>query len=185
VKFHRLVILFIFAAASPELARACACSDATAGQCPGLQQTDVVFTGTVIDAQLVPTTAPDEDTPVAAAGTADANAQNPPPSVVSAAAPTWRFRFHIDERFSGPDEAEIDVFSGGDDGDCGYKFQKGEKYVVYTQQEAQGLFATICNGTRAFDEATAWLPCLACCGAPIRLFSRRKMIPRTRLLRCR
>ena len=34
------------------------------------------------------------------------------------------------------------MFSGGDDGDCGYQFKKGETYVVFTQQECrwQDLF---------------------------------------------
>ena len=153
MKFVRLFIILSFAAVFPSLAIACACSSAAPGQCPTLQQTDVVFTGTVISAQLVPTAAMQEAAP------AESNPENLPPSAVSNAAPTWRFHFHIDERFAGPeDQTEIDVFSGGDDGDCGYKFQIGQKYVVYTQQEAQGLFATICNGTRSFDDATALIP---------------------------
>ena len=47
----------------------------------------------------------------------------------------------------------------GDDGDCGYRFQKGAQYIVYTQQETEGrLFATVCNGTRTVSEGRALLP---------------------------
>jgi hypothetical protein len=55
--------------------------------------------------------------------------------------------------------AEIDIFSGGDDGDCGYQFEKGRQYVVFTQQENEGrLFATICNGTRLASDGRALIP---------------------------
>ena len=54
---------------------------------------------------------------------------------------------------------EIDIYSGGQDGDCGYKFKKGEQYLVYGQPESEGrLFATICNGTRPADDARALIP---------------------------
>jgi hypothetical protein len=53
----------------------------------------------------------------------------------------------------------MDVFSGGDDGDCGYRFKKGQQYIVFTQQEVEGkLFATVCNGTRPSSEGRALLP---------------------------
>ncbi|MBZ5695122.1 MAG: hypothetical protein LAN36_07160 [Acidobacteriia bacterium] len=70
-----------------------------------------------------------------------------------------RYRFHVDERFAGVDSSEIDVFSGGEDGDCAYRFKKGEQYLVFTQPGAEGrLFATICNGTRPAKDARALLP---------------------------
>lgn len=54
---------------------------------------------------------------------------------------------------------EIDIYSGGQDGDCGYKFKKGEQYLVYGQPESEGrLFATVCNGTRPADDARALIP---------------------------
>ncbi len=53
----------------------------------------------------------------------------------------------------------MDIFSGGDDGDCGYRFEKGTQYIVFTQQEADGqLFATICNGTRPAIDGRALRP---------------------------
>ena len=124
----------------PAAALACTCSKATPGVCPGLQQGDVVFLGTVID---VSTVSPAGPTPAGGAN----------------AIPITRYHFRVDERFAGPYVTEIDVYSGGDDGDCGYRFKKGESYVVFTQQETEGrLFATICNGTRPASDARALVP---------------------------
>jgi len=70
-----------------------------------------------------------------------------------------RYHFHVDERFAGVDSAEIDVFSGGDDADCAYRFRKDEQYLVFTHPGADGrLFATICSGTRPAKDARALLP---------------------------
>lgn len=131
---------------------ACTCSKAPPGTCQGLQQDDVVFVGTVMDVENVPSPAPD------AAGAADSqNAGSTTPA--TDVTPVIRYRFKIDEKFAGPDAAEIDIFSGGDDGDCGYRFRKGDRYIVFTQQEIEGrLFATICNGTRPAADGRALLP---------------------------
>jgi hypothetical protein len=109
---------------------ACTCSQAPPGKCPGLQDSDVVFLGTVTGVETG-----------------------------SASAPTSRYHFRVDERFAGPDALELDVFSGGDDGDCGYRFSQGEQYLVFTHSGADGqLFATICSGTRLAADARAILP---------------------------
>lgn len=179
MKFRTLSIALILLGALPSLASACACTNTAPGQCPGLQPTDVVFLGTVTGSELVPpqppldavpaesssvTTAPAADppaasaqaaTPAAADSTTPAAGQTP----VSPAAPTYVYHFKVDEHFAGPDQPTIDIYSGGDDADCGYRFRKGDRYIVYTQQEAEGrLFATICNGTRPASEGAALLP---------------------------
>ena len=163
MKFWRFSLICFLIAAFPALAGACACSSATPGQCPGLQPTDVIFVGTVTDAQLVPPEVPDQaganNAAPAESGAAGATA---PQSAVPPApleAPVWRYHFHIDERFAGADESEIDIFSGGDDGDCGYKFQKGKQYVVFTHEGADTHpYATICDGTRPVSQASALVP---------------------------
>jgi hypothetical protein len=151
----------------PAGARACGCSQNSPGACQGMQKGDVVFLGTVTaseDVPLppvappVPTTseAPNPGAPAenAGAGTSGESSNAAPPS-----SPVTRYHFHIDDRFGGPEATEIDVFSGGDDGDCGYRFKKGEQYIVFTQQEVEGkLFATLCNGTRPASEGLALLP---------------------------
>jgi hypothetical protein len=130
-------------------AKACTCSEVPAGKCPGLHPGDVVFLGTVTAIEDMPYAAPKSDSSSDSSGS--------PVDIV--ASRLTRYHFRIDERFAGPDVAEIDVFAGGDDGDCAYRFKKGEKYLVFTQQETEGrLFATICNGTRPASEAIALIP---------------------------
>jgi hypothetical protein len=124
---------------------ACTCSKQPPGTCPGLQPDDVVFIGTVTQIEVL---AP------------DANATDTTNSAASqGATPITRYRFHIDERFAGAGNPDIDIFSGGDDGDCGYNFRMGDQYIVFTQQETEGrLFATECNGTRPASEGRALIP---------------------------
>ncbi len=143
-----LPILFF----SPAIASACTCSKAPPGICPGLQSDDVVFTGTV--------TAIENVSPAAASEANTTDSESAAPAVpASDATPIIRYHFKIDEKFAGPDTAEIDVFSGGDDGDCGYHFRKGDQYIVFTQQETEGrLFATICSGTRPVADGRALIP---------------------------
>src|SRR6202044_1729475 len=132
----------------------CTCSKQPPGTCPGLQTDDVVFTGTVVGIEtLKPAAASTAD----AGGGGDASGAQEPAQEGST--PITRYRFHVDERFAGAGGETIDIFSGGDDGDCGYVFKMGEQNVVFTQQETEGrLFATICNGTRPFMEARALIP---------------------------
>ena len=160
MSFQRLSIIIFLIVAFPALAEACGCSNSAPGQCPGLQPSDVVFLGTVIDSQVLPPEPaagqPEASDVPAASASAGANAAQ---AAAPPGAPIVRYRFRIDERFAGPDESEIDIYSGGDDGDCGYQFKKGQQYVVYTQQEAGGrLFATICDGTRPASDAVALIP---------------------------
>ncbi len=136
--------------------QACTCSQESPGKCPGLQKDDVVFLGTVTVVEDIAYATP------RAADSPDASAKESAPVDIVAARLT-RYHFRIDESFAAPDApgsiAEIDVFSGGDDGDCGYRFQRGQQYVVFTHQGTDNrLFATICSGTRAVAAARALLP---------------------------
>ncbi len=140
--------------------QACTCSDAPPGTCPGIQQGDVIFLGTVTVLEDIAYAAPHaSDSPGQAS---EAPAKDAAPVDIIAARLT-RYHFRIDESFAAPGApgpaAEIDVFAGGDDGDCGYRFKSGEQYVVFTHQGADNrLFATICSGTRPAGEARALLP---------------------------
>jgi hypothetical protein len=131
-------------------ARACTCSQEPPGKCPGLQQGDVVLLGTVTTI---------EDISYAAPRPADSTG----PQVDIIAARLTRYSFRIDERFVAGELADtsatVDVFSGGEDGDCGYRFKGNAQYVVFAHQGSEGrLFATICSGTRPASEARALLP---------------------------
>ncbi|HTS12941.1 MAG TPA: hypothetical protein VMH00_12545 [Candidatus Limnocylindrales bacterium] len=145
---QRALIILFLSLAAPVASWACICSQAPPGQCPGLQKDDVVFVGTVTQTVYFPHGLPAAGSDSSAPSAAASNA----PGVI-------RYHFRIDEKFSGAASAEIDIFSGGDDGDCGYRFKDGEQYLVYTQQETEGrLFATRCNGTRPASDALAVLP---------------------------
>ena len=139
-------------------AKACTCSEVPAGKCPGLHPGDVVFLGTVTAVEDMPyTPAKSENSSDSSSSSASSNSQGPAVDMI--ASRLTRYHFRIDEKFAGPDVAEIDVYAGGDDGDCAYRFKKGEQYLVFTQEETEGrLFATICNGTRPASEAIALIP---------------------------
>src|SRR3984957_4115641 len=162
---QRALLILALAIFIPSALLACTCSKEPPGKCPGLQSDDVVFLGTVTDISAVANPLPAAPAPTGENASADASAASADAADTAAAAqangntPIIRYHFHINERFAGPDSPDVDVFSGGDDGDCGYNFKKGDQYVVFTQQETEGrLFATICNGTRRAADARALLP---------------------------
>jgi hypothetical protein len=143
---HRLLGIPVLIFLGSFTASACTCSKAPPGKCAGLQADDVVFLGTVMGIEKLAAPAPTPDSDAASGGN------------VAAAAIT-RYRFRIDERFAGTEGKEIDVFSGGEDGDCAYAFKKGEQYLVYPNRAEDGrLFATICSSTRPASEGRALLP---------------------------
>ncbi|MGH9740019.1 MAG: hypothetical protein ACRD4X_15755 [Candidatus Acidiferrales bacterium] len=116
-----------------------------------MPQDGVVFLGTVTGIYAAPQTA----TP-ASASDADTPASS---QSEGSSTPTYRYHFRIDERFSGAGASTIDVFTGGDDGDCGYRFKNGAQYLVFTHQGSDGrLYSTICDGTRTAADARALIP---------------------------
>lgn len=136
----------------PAAVLACTCSQSAPGKCPGLAPGGVVFLGTVTGAYVVPASAP-------AAGAADTPSSANSPVDGPAVTPIIRYHFRVQERFSGPQVSSIDIFSGGDDGDCGYRFQTGKQYLVFTHEGADGrLYSTICDGTRPAADARALIP---------------------------
>ncbi len=153
-----LVAFLLLIPLSSLSSQACTCSNEPPGQCPGLQKDDVVFLGTVTVVEDIAYAAP----PDSAGATPETPVKEGAPVDIVAARLT-RYRFHVDESFATPDApefgAEMDVFSGGDDGDCGYRFRQGQQYVVFTHRGTDNrLFATTCSGTRPAGEARALLP---------------------------
>jgi hypothetical protein len=113
---------------------ACTCEESRPVACQGLNVADSIFVGTVTVAEIVPA----------------ANATDPQ---------VLHYRFKVDERFKAADGRDMDVYSGGNDGDCGYRFKKGAQYLVFSYSSDDGrMFATICSGTRPAREARAILP---------------------------
>lgn len=144
---RKFAVLLIGMFALPAASHACKCSQAAPGKCTGLPQDGAVFLGTVTGT---------EDTgflaPAASAASDDASSPH-------AATRITHYHLRIDEHFAGPADAGIDIYSGGDDGDCGYRFATGTQYVVFAHVGNDGrLFATICSGTRPVEGAQALLP---------------------------
>jgi hypothetical protein len=130
---------------------ACACSKAAPGECQGFQAGDVVFVGTVTETENIT-----GDFSAAAAPNQPSDASG---NGSAGPAPITRYHFRIQEKFAGPDGTEMDIFSGGDDGDCGYQFKKDQTYVVFTHQGVDGRnYSTICDGTRPVSEGRALIP---------------------------
>ena len=66
--------------------------------------------------------------------------------------------FDVAEAFIGMDGRgkRVEIRTGMGGGDCGFPFERGERYVVYAHQDKDGLLiATICSRTAPFDRAQA------------------------------
>jgi hypothetical protein len=149
----RFLAIIAAALCVPVFAGACTCSQAAPGKCAGLQKDDTVFLGTVIAT---------EDLGYGPRPSGDPPAQGSSP-VDIVGSRLIRYHFRIDERFAlaalPETQKEIDVFSGGDDGDCAFRFKPGEQYLVFTHVGTDArLFSTVCDGTRRASEATALIP---------------------------
>ena len=112
-------------------ALACSCAD-PGPPCRALPQADAVFVGTV--------EAVDER---GEAGTPGAVRQ---------------VRLLVDENFRGAGVkrgASLEVVTGFGGGDCGYGFERGERYLVYAQHRSGGgsLYAGICSRTARLADA--------------------------------
>jgi hypothetical protein len=163
-RFPFLICLILLVA--PISSRACTCSPSPPGQCPGLQKGDTVFLGTVTEIEILRLqTQPSANTDAASA--TDVATSSLSGASGAAPVPVTRYHFRVDENFIGADSAEIDVFSGGDDADCAFRFREGAQYVVFPHKPSSNssdkpddtrLFATICSGTRLASEAQALLP---------------------------
>src|SRR6202050_985216 len=106
---QRALLILALAIFIPSALLACTCSKQPPGKCPGLQSDDVVFLGTVTEGAAVAPDATSAEAASAAANTDEAN----PGVAPQTASPITRYHFHIDEKFAGPDSADVDVFSGG------------------------------------------------------------------------
>jgi hypothetical protein len=48
---------------------------------------------------------------------------------------------------------DVEMITGLGDGDCGYRFEKGRKYLVYAYEQGQRLYTSICHRTKLLSEA--------------------------------
>jgi len=66
------------------------------------------------------------------------------------------FHFAVDQAFRGVNGSQVGVMAGQGDGDCGYGFKIGERYLVYAyrdNQKKEMLYTSICARTRPLREA--------------------------------
>src|ERR1700722_10234289 len=65
--------------------------------------------------------------------------------------------FNVETVYRGEIEKEVDVITGMSDGDCGYHFQIGERYLVYAfvSEQTKRLGTSSCARTRPLSEASA------------------------------
>jgi hypothetical protein len=54
----------------------------------------------------------------------------------------------------------LEVMAGGSRGDCGYPFELGASYLVFTEESDLGPRVSICSGTKRIEEAAAELSVL-------------------------
>jgi hypothetical protein len=66
--------------------------------------------------------------------------------------------FKVDKAWKGTDESEMVITTGNNGGDCGFSFEKGQKYLVYgsaSNMYVEGtLSTTICHRTTELAGAT-------------------------------
>lgn len=66
-----------------------------------------------------------------------------------------RVKFTAVEFWHGDQSSVVDVLTGRGGGDCGYRFEIGQRYVVYANrtESSGGLVTSICHRTRPISEA--------------------------------
>jgi hypothetical protein len=66
-------------------------------------------------------------------------------------------RYAVSDTWKGADSAEIEVQTPGDSAACGYEFQEGEEYLVYTYEnernEGPGISTGLCQRTTELSNA--------------------------------
>jgi hypothetical protein len=77
-------------------------------------------------------------------------------------------KFKVEKSWKNISKKEVSITTGTNDGDCGYKFEVGKKYLVYTHDKNSSLYSesntnflitSICTRTALLksNEDVAWL----------------------------
>lgn len=64
-----------------------------------------------------------------------------------------RIRFRVETPFKGVTEKNFALDTGWANGDCGYPFRRGERYLVYAKSWNGGAYTGICHATKPLSEA--------------------------------
>jgi hypothetical protein len=115
---------------------ACSCNlDFPTRPCEGFKKLDAVFVGHVTKIEGLPENASPQDVR------------------------EFKYRFAVDEAISGIKVAGVEVYSSLGNGDCGFRFDLGESYIVFSwRSEGGNLVTSICTKTRELKNAPALLP---------------------------
>ena len=138
-KIGRHIRRILVAVALPTVGLACSCISA-GPPCQAAWNESVVFVGTVVELSR-DTRQPDRKATVEVNGFLGTHAI-----------------FEVAEGFIGIEglRKQVEVRTGMGGGDCGYSFQRGEKYVVYASESKDGTLVTsICSRTMHEDRAQA------------------------------
>jgi hypothetical protein len=65
-----------------------------------------------------------------------------------------RVRFQVQETWRGGVEGVVEIRTGAGGGDCGYRFERGETYLVYAHGHEGTLSTSICTRTKKLAAAT-------------------------------
>jgi Carboxypeptidase regulatory-like domain len=63
------------------------------------------------------------------------------------------YKFSVEQSYSGVDGTEVEISTGTGGGDCGYRFEIGERYLIYAHSYQNRLSTNICSRTKALATA--------------------------------
>ncbi len=63
------------------------------------------------------------------------------------------YKFSVEHPYLGVPGTEIEVLTGYGTADCGYKFEVGQRYLVYANRDKTNLTTSICTRTKPFSHA--------------------------------
>ena len=136
-----LGIAIVFALASRE-AMACSCMD-PGTPCESYGKAAAVFVGTVTGVQ--------ENDPLKGKDLAERR------KLSDSGASDWTlmaYKFSVEQAYLGVTDSEIEIFTGRGAGDCGFRFETGQRYIVYAYRYKDKLSTSICTRTQLFSRAT-------------------------------
>src|SRR5262249_2480379 len=126
-----LFCILLLTAVLTDDAAACECQEGGVSMCQEYWRTDVVFLGTVVGNAKI--------------AISESNYKYDQRLV----------RFEVVETFRGEQMAKAEIVTGLGGGDCGYRFNDGETYLVYARRNKQDqrLYTSTCTRTRPLSRA--------------------------------
>lgn len=67
--------------------------------------------------------------------------------------PKRKVKFNVENSWKAITQKTVSVLTGFGEGDCGFKFEKGESYLVYARGSKDALSTSTCGRTKKLAEA--------------------------------